>query len=282
MAIGDIGGVLIGQVFESRMELHEAGVHRATQAGITGRAETGAESIVLSGGYVDDEDHGDYVIYTGHGGRDAVTGRQVQDQDFTRQNKALVTSCLMGLPVRVVRGSKHRSPHSPGRGYRYDGLYWVDTYWKEQGQDGFVICRFRLVSSEGVRGDAPRVATTVSSSAPRVESTVLRVVRDTVLSKKVKEMHDYRCQVCGVRIEGLNGPYAEAAHIRPLGAPHDGPDVIENILCLCPNHHVAFDYGGFYVDDDMNIVGGHGKLHTVKAHRVGLQYVRYHRKLFEI
>jgi putative restriction endonuclease len=34
-------------------------------------------SIVLSGGYVDDEDLGDMIIYTGEGGRDAATGRQI-------------------------------------------------------------------------------------------------------------------------------------------------------------------------------------------------------------
>ena len=37
-------------------------------------------SIVLSGDYVDDEDMGDVIIYTGEGGRDPNTGRQVADQ----------------------------------------------------------------------------------------------------------------------------------------------------------------------------------------------------------
>ena len=36
----------------------------------------------------------------------------------------------------------------------------------------------------------------------------------------------------------------EAAHIRPLGAPHNGPDTLDNTLCLCPNHHVPFDHSG--------------------------------------
>jgi hypothetical protein len=36
----------------------------------------------------------------------------------------------------------------------------------------------------------------------------------------------------------------EAAHIRPLGAPHNGPDTWDNTLCLCPNHHVPFDHSG--------------------------------------
>jgi len=44
------------------------------------------------------------------------------------------------------------------------------------------------------------------------------------------------------------GPYAEAAHIRALGLPHNGPDVLENLLCLCPNDHVRFDAGAIYID----------------------------------
>jgi hypothetical protein len=37
-------------------------------------------SIVLSGGYVDDLDEGDLIVYTGEGGRDPGTGRQIADQ----------------------------------------------------------------------------------------------------------------------------------------------------------------------------------------------------------
>jgi putative restriction endonuclease len=85
-------------------------------------------------------------------------------------------------------------------------------------------------------------------TAPRRETTVLRIVRDTRQARRIKELYDYRCQMCGVRLEGLAGPYAEAAHIRPLGSPHNGPDTPENILCLCPNHHVLFDHGGIALD----------------------------------
>ena len=34
-----------------------------------------------------------------------------------------------------------------------------------------------------------------------------------------------------------------AHHIQPLGQPHNGPDVIGNIICVCPNHHAELDYG---------------------------------------
>src|SRR3954447_5679733 len=140
MAIGALPNISIGQLFNSRRELYDAGVHRTLQAGIVGRFNKGAESIVLSGGYVDDEDYGEIIIYTGFGGRDPGSSRQVADQAFTDQNQALVTSALQGLPLRVVRGSGHRSPFSPRSGFSYDGLFRVERYWQERGRDGFLVC----------------------------------------------------------------------------------------------------------------------------------------------
>ena len=64
---------------------------------------------MVSGGYVDDQDLGDVIIYTGAGGNDPNTGRQVADQSIDHPNNAgLVTSELSGLPVRVTRGA-HRA-----------------------------------------------------------------------------------------------------------------------------------------------------------------------------
>ncbi len=86
MTIGEIEGFDAGATFESRRALHDAGIHRPLQAGIAGGASAGAESIVLSGGYADDADYGDEIIYTGHGGRDHTSKRQVANQEFVRQN----------------------------------------------------------------------------------------------------------------------------------------------------------------------------------------------------
>jgi putative restriction endonuclease len=66
MAIGDLPDIQPGRLFASRRELFDAGVHRTLQAGIVGAGATGAESIVPSGGYADDERCGEVVIYTGH------------------------------------------------------------------------------------------------------------------------------------------------------------------------------------------------------------------------
>ena len=68
------------------------------------------------------------------------------------------------------------------------------------------------------------------------ETTILRVVRDTRQAKKVKQIYGYRCQVCNVVLEEKAGPYAESAHIKLLGSPHNGPDTLNNLPCLCPNH----------------------------------------------
>ena len=45
--------------------------------GISGTAKDGADSIVLSGGYEDDVDYGDEIVYTGHGGRHPSNGQQM-------------------------------------------------------------------------------------------------------------------------------------------------------------------------------------------------------------
>jgi putative restriction endonuclease len=102
---GHIPGYPEGSRFEARAELSEAGVHRPLIAGISGSEREGADSIVLSGGYEDDEDLGDEMVYTGHGGRDAESRRQVAHQRLTRGNLALAHSSIEGLPVRVIRGA---------------------------------------------------------------------------------------------------------------------------------------------------------------------------------
>ena len=142
---GEIAGIPEGSEFENRYYLSKYGVHRSLRAGISGSQTEGADSIILSGGYEDDDDQGDVIIYTGHGGRSQVTGQQVADQQLTHQNLALVFNCQREIPVRVIRGQAPQSNFSPTQGYRYDGLYRVENYWQEKGISGFFIWRFRLV-----------------------------------------------------------------------------------------------------------------------------------------
>ena len=108
-----------------------------------------------------------------------------------------------------------------------------------------------------------------------------RVIRDTKVTAAVKAMYANACQVCGSKVATRAADYSEGAHIRPLGKPHHGPDTMENILCLCPNHHAQFDKGGMYLDDELHAHGADGvkigplALHA--DHEVDVNNVAYHR-----
>lgn len=103
----------------------------------------------------------------------------------------------------------------------------------------------------------------------RVHANLYRILRDTELARRVKFLHRYECQICGHTIELPNGGrYAESHHIQPLGQPHDGPDIIGNILCVCPNHHAELDYGVSRLSLS--------SLRNSDGHTIDLKYIEYH------
>jgi putative restriction endonuclease len=253
-------------------------------AGIWG-AQEGAYSIVLSGGYEDDIDDLNYILYTGQGGQDASGGKQIADQEFTKGNKGLQLSHQYRLPVRVIRG--HQVSNGPESGYRYDGLYYVENYERVIGKRGFYICRFHLVSENSIDQLENILVSNLKPSyvrPTRVQTTTNRLQRNVKLSERVKEIHSYRCQVCNVLLNSPNGPIAIGAHIRGLGRPHDGPDIIENMLCLCPNHHDQFDCLSYYIEpDSLEIIGLDDfvdkSLNVHSRHKLGKQFLEYHKQL---
>ena len=66
LKFGEIPGIKIGDIFNSRKELYASGLHMQIQAGIWGWQDEGACSIVLSDGYEDDIDELNYILYTGN------------------------------------------------------------------------------------------------------------------------------------------------------------------------------------------------------------------------
>ncbi|KAK6147963.1 hypothetical protein DH2020_018875 [Rehmannia glutinosa] len=173
-------GVLVGESWDLRMDCRQWGVHYPPVAGIAGRAHYGAQSVVISGGYEDDEDNGEWFIYTGRcrlllhfsyhsvhtycdtcmfsllfehgsGGRDLSGNKRTNkeqsfDQEFKEQNQSLRVSCDKGYPVRVVRSEKDkRSSYAPEKGYRYDGVYRIEKCWRKAGKQGFKVCRYLFV-----------------------------------------------------------------------------------------------------------------------------------------
>jgi len=277
---GEIEGIAVGTEFASRAELAASGIHKPTQAGISGSTTQGADSIVVSGGYEDDEDYGDYIIYGGQVSNDPNTKRQIADAGLSRGNLALVVSYNKGLPVRVTRGlgSKHHT-------YRYDGLYLVERWWADRGRSGFKIYCFALrkIDDKPISTPAGELPLPTGNQEPdRVSSYTTRILRDTLIAEVVKQKHDYVCQTCSARIERLGGAYAEGAYIRPLGRPHNGPDTANNILCLCPNCHVLFDGWAFTIEDDGGLLGAlDGSLNEIETHPVNRDHLSYHRRLYK-
>ena len=119
------------------------------------------------------------------------------------------------------------------------------------------------------------------NSAPgRHQTTVTRVVRNTEVVYAVKGLHEFTCQICGCQLLTPSGRYAEGCHIKPLGGRHNGPDVTENVLCLCPNCHVLFDEIAVWVNDDLTLCGERsGKLRTHPRHDISREFLKYHREL---
>jgi HNH endonuclease len=154
--------------------------------------------------------------------------------------------------------------------------------WLRGRSDALSVAVLARVTTEGQRqklaevlGTSDSQPTTPSAQdlesppAERIETTVSRILRDTRLSNRVKALHNYECQFCGCTLPLADGSrYAEGHHIQPLGVPHNGPDVPENILCVCPNHHAACDLGA------IKLVW-HELQHAV-GHIVDQRYIDYH------
>jgi len=146
-------GVKVGESWENRLECRQWGCHLPHVAGIAGQSAVGAQSVVLSGGYEDDRDEGEWFLYTGSGGRDLSGNKRTSkvqsfDQKFELMNEALRLSCVKGLPVRVVRSHKEkRSAYAPtpDQPVRYDGIYRIVACWRKKGAQGPLVCRYLFV-----------------------------------------------------------------------------------------------------------------------------------------
>ncbi|GAU29283.1 hypothetical protein TSUD_226540 [Trifolium subterraneum] len=150
--LGSVPGVEVGDEFQYRIELNIIGLHRQIQGGIDymkHKNKVLATSIVASGGYSDELDNTDVLIYTGQGGNVMTSDKDPEDQKLERGNLALKNSSEEKNPVRVIRGSE--SSDGKSRIYVYDGLYLVESYWQEMGSHGKLVYKFRLRRISGQR-----------------------------------------------------------------------------------------------------------------------------------
>ncbi|XP_052175123.1 histone-lysine N-methyltransferase, H3 lysine-9 specific SUVH1-like [Diospyros lotus] len=155
--VGAVPGIEIGDIFFFRMELCLVGLHAPSMAGIDYMTlkvsqddEPVAVSIVSSGGYEDNVEDGDVLIYSGQGGNIYRKDKDVmfRDQKLERGNLALEKSLRRGNEVRVIRGVKDVA-HPTGKVYVYDGLYKIQQSWIEKGKSGINIFKYKLVRLPG-------------------------------------------------------------------------------------------------------------------------------------
>nr|GMD65634.1 histone-lysine N-methyltransferase family member SUVH9-like [Ipomoea batatas] len=172
--VGSIPGVYVGDLFFFRMELCVVGLHGQVQAGIdfvsashSSNGEPIATSVIVSGGYEDDMDSGDVIIYTGHGGQDK-NSRQCVSQKLEGGNLALERSMYYGVEVRVIRGFKYEGSAS-GKVYVYDGLYRIVDCWADVGKSGFGVFKYKLVRIE----DQPEMGSAVLKFAETLRTRPL-------------------------------------------------------------------------------------------------------------
>ncbi|HET6356260.1 HNH endonuclease [Streptomyces sp.] len=163
------------------------------------------------------------------------------------------------------------------------------TYFQDADQ-GALLTRLGLAGYAHASGNAGEEAegrdgadeTTGRGARRQVNSS--RPDRDPHLVEEIKLLHQHRCQVCGVQLETRFGHYSEAAHIQGLGIPHEGPDKLSNLLCLCPNHHVQFDRLFLFIDEDWNVRRSRDRelispLIRHPDHAIDEECVEYHRGL---
>jgi len=81
-----------------------------------------------------------------------------------------------------------------------------------------------------------------AEAVERVRAQVERFLRSPRFRRQVVAAYGGRCAACGMQLEMV-----EAAHLWPAANP-GSPDTLDNGICLCRNHHRAFDYGLIRID----------------------------------
>jgi hypothetical protein len=199
-------------------------------------------------------------------------GESLKNQGLANLAEWIVEKNFPGITGLIIDGFKLQ----PADGYykvfekNRDDFHW----WKEQIKLSKKFNWAQYLPVEFIP-EIPQVIDTEITQVIDTEITqpermfISRIIRDNALAQRVKLIHNYECQICGQTIN-LQGDkrYAEVHHLKPLGKPHNGPDELGNIICVCPNHHTELDYGARQINGNELIVS--------HKHHVSQNFILYH------
>lgn len=118
----------------------------------------------------------------------------------------------------------------------------------------------------------------------KVKREIQLTKRKQNIVSKLKTIYNHTCQICQKQIEVNIGQYiSEVHHIHPLGI-HNGPDIEDNMIVLCPNEHALFDRGAITIDlkkKRVVHVNPNNPLHNkpiILKHPIAQKYVHFHNK----
>ncbi|KAG8089183.1 hypothetical protein GUJ93_ZPchr0011g28814 [Zizania palustris] len=228
--IGRVPGVEVGDIFFFRIEMCIVGLHAQAMGGIDyisakhiGKDNNVAVCIISSGGYEDEDDDPDILVYTGQGG--SSRHKMQHDQKLERGNLALMNSMDMKNQIRVVRSAQ--DPFCSGKIYIYDGLYCIEDSWTDTAKNGFNVFKYKLRREPGQPDGVSLWKMTEKWKAnPATRDNI--VLLD--LSSKVEEF-----PVClvndvgGKKVPGHFNYVAGVKHLRPLRKTRPLQ------CCQCPN-----------------------------------------------
>jgi putative restriction endonuclease len=90
---------------------------------------------------------------------------------------------------------------------------------------------------------------------PIVEQLTSRPFREAAFTRNIRAIYNRTCAMTGLCIiNGGGRPEVEAAHIRPIGNDHNGPDSVRNGIALSRSIHWMFDRGLLSLTDDYEIL----------------------------
>lgn len=188
--------------------------------------------------------------------RDRIEDRAIMDFAANKNWDAAIRGTLED---HSSDSKEHQKPENKNKQNLFYSLYGVE---ERKGWSGLRSMVKRTPSALDLPADDP-------VAADRVPALIYRILRDTILARSVKSIYEYRCQLCDVTVELPDGSnYAEGHHIKPLGRPHNGLDVVGNILCVCPMHHVQLDYGCIRLEL--------GQIRCHHPHQLDTRYIDYH------